>query len=631
MKSLLGTLRNPKGVVMVVAMLILLAVTAVGLGMITSAALSSTIGKNYKAKIQAFYAADGQMTALSQQVIDTFYTNWLNASNMDTLYPRTSFVMTSLTNTSGNVATRANDGDTTTYWENDYTVNATKDTAWLKAALTSAINVSKVIIVWDGVGSGNTYKIQGSNDGATWTTLASLAGMTATPTHRKDTLSNLTGSYSYIRLSPSARNGSGHGYRVDEMSIYQYKSTAYTTKFGAYTVQWSINILGPQRFQLQTMAWDSLQKWGTVFKTPLNQYIELAHDSLLTASDTTWAHVTYYDFHSNRTNPEFEQPCLNASTFTPVGKKNMVGTFLDANRKPVLGTSPCLNYDIAKWFRAWTPGDTIIPVYHWTTLQYTTMDSFPFCAKNLRRWRRCAPFAPWGCPVNPGTGGCYGQWGNASTSEIQGIPDGQNPVFERVYRPAGDSINDTAFKNVVFQDSLKFTCINHTTGTYQFNKSGFFPLDGRGFGAEWTAAYQNTNDTACEPNPTNADVIAAGGHWPHNFSFTMTLDTTFIKTPHDTFMFTGDDDIWLFLNNRLVMDLGGPQDGSSMTVLVDTCFKNTGNLADTLVNLSTYNFDFFYCERHSSNSNCRITTNMLSFKRTTATRRSWSRNYGNIN
>jgi fibro-slime domain-containing protein len=110
----------------------------------------------------------------------------------------------------------------------------------------------------------------------------------------------------------------------------------------------------------------------------------------------------------------------------------------------------------------------------------------------------------------------------------------------------------------------------------------------------------------------------------------MSISRTFVKTPHDTFAFTGDDDIWLFLNNKLVMDLGGPHAGGDMTVLIDSCFKNTGNLNDTMVNYQTYNFDFFYCERHSTQSNCKITTNILYYYPAQSQRRSWRRTYGTL-
>jgi Tfp pilus assembly protein PilX len=210
MKSLLKTLRNSKGVVMVVALLILLAVTAVGISMIASSALSSTIGKNYRAKIQSFYAADGQMTVLSQQVIDTCYTQWLSTTNLDTLYPRTSFTLTSCPTQNGNVPTNANDGNVNTFWEN---ANAEpKDTAWLRADCGSALNVSKVKIDWDTMWTAKSYSIQGSNDNVSWTTLGSLLNNTNGQKHRIDSLPNLTGSYRYILMRGILRNGSlGHG------------------------------------------------------------------------------------------------------------------------------------------------------------------------------------------------------------------------------------------------------------------------------------------------------------------------------------------------------------------------------------------------------------------------------------
>jgi fibro-slime domain-containing protein len=626
MKSFLQTLRNSKGVVMVLAMLILLAVTAVGIGMITSAALSSNIAKNYKFKIQSFYAADGQMTVLAQSVIDSLDTNWFTCGPGTVVGKLPIATATASSVNGSNAAAYAIDGNLSTRWESTQGV----DPQWIYVDLGTATSLKSVVIVWENAAA-RIDTIAGSNNLSTWTNFVTTNSSTG---GRTDSVI-VSGSYRYVRMWGTTRT-TGYGYSIYEMRVYGYLTTCAgsdTMAFGAFKACANIKEITHSKFLISIMAWDSLQQWGKVFKQSLSQYIELGSDTLLTAADSLYAPVTFYDFHSNRTNPEFEQPCLNAS---PTGKNGMVGTFLDASRKPVLGPSPCMDYNIAKWFRPHLAGDSadsMIPIYHYTTLQYTTVDS-QACAKTLRRWRRCSPVAPWGCPVNPGTAGCYGQWGNANANEIDAVADGQNPSYERTFPLT--PLNDTAYKNMVFQDSLQFVCINHTTGTYQFSKSGFWPLDGKGFGAEWTAGYQKTNDTACEPNPTNADVIAAGGKWPHNFSFTMTMDRTFVKTPKDTFMFTGDDDIWLFLNNRLVMDLGGPQDGTSETVLVDTCFKHTGAggtlvPGDTMVNYKTYNFDFFYCERHSTNSNCKITTNMLVEKPVTFTRRSYSRNYGNLN
>ena len=76
MKFVPGMLKNSQGVIMVIAICILLAITALGIGMVTNAAMSSTIAKNYKNRIQSFYAADGQMTKIAQSVIDSTDSGW---------------------------------------------------------------------------------------------------------------------------------------------------------------------------------------------------------------------------------------------------------------------------------------------------------------------------------------------------------------------------------------------------------------------------------------------------------------------------------------------------------------------------------------------------------------------------
>ncbi len=77
-----------------------------------------------------------------------------------------------------------------------------------------------------------------------------------------------------------------------------------------------------------------------------------------TYPDTLFVPVTFYDFHPDGSNPEFEK-----SPATSEVHRGMVDSALDADGKPQLGPVPYWSCCIAKWFRQWAPGDFTIPNY----------------------------------------------------------------------------------------------------------------------------------------------------------------------------------------------------------------------------------------------------------------------------
>lgn len=115
-------------------------------------------------------------------------------------------------------------------------------------------------------------------------------------------------------------------------------------------------------------------------------------------------------------------------------------------------------------------------------------------------------------------------------------------------------------------------------GTTSFQSNAFFPLDGEGFG--------NENN-------------------PHNFHFTTEIHTQFRYRGGEVFNFTGDDDVWIFINDYLVVDLGGVHGAESAPLDVDAIAEQAGIEPGNI-----YAFDMFQAERHTTESNFRADTNL---------------------
>jgi fibro-slime domain-containing protein len=118
-------------------------------------------------------------------------------------------------------------------------------------------------------------------------------------------------------------------------------------------------------------------------------------------------------------------------------------------------------------------------------------------------------------------------------------------------------------------------------GIFTFRSTLFFPIDGTGWG--------NTPGT----NPS------------HNFNFTTELHTKFFFKGGETFTFDGDDDVWVFVNGRLAVDLGGLHPPATATLALGTVAARLGITAG-----NSYNLDLFHAERHTGESNFRIDTNL---------------------
>ncbi|MFM9956853.1 MAG: fibro-slime domain-containing protein [Phycisphaerales bacterium] len=103
--------------------------------------------------------------------------------------------------------------------------------------------------------------------------------------------------------------------------------------------------------------------------------------------------------------------------------------------------------------------------------------------------------------------------------------------------------------------------------------------------------------------PVNNDLFGNSPGQSKNFGFTFEVATEFVYKPNEnqSFTFIGDDDVWVFINNKLVIDIGGVHGATSQTVQLD-------RLGDLMRPNARNTLTLFFAERHTTQSNCRIET-----------------------
>jgi len=184
-----------------------------------------------------------------------------------------------------------------------------------------------------------------------------------------------------------------------------------------------------------------------------------------------------------------------------------------------------------------------------------------------------------------------GHWGFAglTTHIVQNtLGNDKKPIFNGQRRSISTADNFNQWFNTIanINQAMPYSItLEKQDGVYTYDSalhpvgnnnspSGFFPLDNQLFGNEGNG---------------------------HNYHMTYEIHSQFTYQGGEVFEFSGDDDVWVFINNQLAVDIGGVHSAITDEVTLDSLGLTIGE---------TYNFDMFWAERHTIASNFKITTSI---------------------
>lgn len=188
---------------------------------------------------------------------------------------------------------------------------------------------------------------------------------------------------------------------------------------------------------------------------------------------------------------------------------------------------------------------------------------------------------------------------NASDNGVGsgGFPE-SSTSFAAWYRTSPALLADGNIE-VVQELSLTRPDASRFPNRYRFASSSFFPLDDDGWELQ---------------SPPLQELPLTNGH---NFGFTTEVHYFFVYQGDEVLRFQGDDDLWVFVDGRLCMDIGGIHGATSGVMSFDPAVTDGNNARQDIVDACisdlglevgrVYEVSIFHAERHVTQSNFELT------------------------
>jgi fibro-slime domain-containing protein len=123
-------------------------------------------------------------------------------------------------------------------------------------------------------------------------------------------------------------------------------------------------------------------------------------------------------------------------------------------------------------------------------------------------------------------------------------------------------------------DGFLIDLLQSSPGAYSFSPTAFLPID---------------------------DMLLGNEGNPHNYHFAVAVSMPFVYFPGSHFNVAADDDLWIFVDNELALDLGGAHPGATGAIDFDTLGLTPGE---------SYELQMFFAQRHANGSSLGIDTNI---------------------